>query len=176
VNYFRKPDATKLIITGQVTESKKQENAVLAVKELVRRNKNVELIVMENNSTWYIESLKTIVHDENLSTYVTFLGFSENPYSVVNQADIVLVCLRYEVFGWTTLEAMLLKKPVIGTNSGGTVEIIREGFNGLVYQSGNYKQLADKVQYLIENEGSENCENGYNFAKRISRRINMAAG
>jgi hypothetical protein len=115
----------------------------------------------------YLEDLKEIVRNAKLEQCVRFLDFQENPFPAVNQADIVLVCSRSEAFGRVTLEAMLLRKPVIGVNSGGTTELIREGFNGLLFEPGDYVQLADKIRYLMEHQGKikEFGENGYEFAK-----------
>jgi glycosyltransferase involved in cell wall biosynthesis len=48
---------------------------------------------------------------------------------------------------------MKLGKPVIGAASGGTVELIRDGFNGLLYSSGNYKELAEKIRLLTLQPG-----------------------
>jgi FkbM family methyltransferase len=164
--YFGGVNATKLIISGNITETKGQEDAILAVKELLRRKKNVVLVIMGTALPWYLGELERIVGNENLGEYVRFHEFNENPYLVVNDADIVLVCSKNEAFGRVTLEAMLLKKAVIGTNSGGTAELIREGYNGLLYEPGDYRQLADKIEYLIEHREKirEFGENGFEFA------------
>ena len=46
---------------------------------------------------------------------------------------------------------MLAGKPIVGTASGATVELIQDGVTGLLYDSGNHDELADKIQYLYEN-------------------------
>jgi FkbM family methyltransferase len=168
-SYFTGTTSTKLIITGPVKAGKGQTDAVLAVKELVQRGKDVELIIMGHCTTDdYAEHLKTIVREENLEEHVKFVGFEENPYPIVNQSDIVLVCSRKEAFGRVTVEGMLLKKPVIGTNKGGTLELIKDGVNGLLYGPGHYNQLAAKIEYLIDHpdEAKRIAENGYEFAKK----------
>jgi len=163
---FSRPNATKLIITGGIAKRKGQDDAIRAVKELIAWNKEVELIIM-GSATPYLKELQTLVSDQNLETYVKFLDFRENPYPVVNQADIVLVCSRAEAFGRVTAEAMLLSKPVIGTNAGGTRELIKAGFNGLLYESGDYRQLAEKIKYLIDQPERirEFGEHGFKFAR-----------
>jgi glycosyltransferase involved in cell wall biosynthesis len=163
---FRRPGATKLVITGLITESKGQRDAVLAVKELIRRKRDVELIIMGPSIPSYLTELKRTVKDEALDEYVKFVDFKENPYPIVSQADIAVVCSRSEAFGLVTLEAMLLKKPVVGTNSGATPELIKEGFNGLLYESGHHDQLADKIEYLMQHNDKieEFGENGYKLA------------
>jgi len=164
--YYKKKGATKLIIVGTISEAKRQEDAIRAVRELVRKW-NVELIVIGYFVPSYLSELKGLVQDAGLEGYVSFIDFKENIYPIINQADILLVCSKNEAFGRVILEAMLLKKPVIGTRSGGIPELIKERFNGLLFEPGNYKQLAMKIEYLLEHRKKikEFGENGYQFAK-----------
>jgi FkbM family methyltransferase len=167
IDCFTRTSATKLIMCGIISESKGQADAISAVRELIQRKKDVELTIVGGGTSAYLKQLTETIKDENLEAHVKFAGFMENPYPALSQADIVLVCSRNEAFGRITLEAMLLKKPVIGTNSGGTPELIREGFNGLLYEPGNDVQLADKIEYLMEHrkKAKELGENAYKFAK-----------
>jgi glycosyltransferase involved in cell wall biosynthesis len=50
--------------------------------------------------------------------------------------------LRGEGFGRVTVEAMKVGRPVVGANGGGTVELIRDGWNGLFYRLGDAVDLA----------------------------------
>ncbi len=171
-HHFSAANATKLIITGRVTDSKGQKEAVLAVKELVQRKKDVELLIVGATPSGYLSQLEKIVIDGHLETHVRFHEFNENPYPAVNEADIVLVCSRHEAFARVIIEAMLLRKPVIGTNTGGTPELIKDGWNGLLYQSGDHRQLADKIEYLIDHQQKINelGENGFKFARKTFTR------
>jgi CheY-like chemotaxis protein len=53
-----------------------------------------------------------------------------------------------EAFGRVTVEAMKLGRAVVGARSGGTPEIIRDGFNGFLYAPGNARDLADKIEQI----------------------------
>jgi glycosyltransferase involved in cell wall biosynthesis len=150
--YFTKKDATKLIILGTISEAKGQRDAILAVRQLVEKGINVELVVMGMPQEKYFNELKSLVKDNGLEECVKFFNFNANPYPVVKQSDMVIVCSRSEAFGRVIVEGMLFKKPVIGTNSGGIPELIKEGQNGLLYDPGKYGQLADKIEYLIKNK------------------------
>ena len=99
MNYFGNANALKLIITGHIAEHKGQKDAILAVKELIMKGKKVELLIVGSSVSWYREELERIVLDENLGAYVKFFEFKDNPYPVVKQADIVLVCSRSEALG-----------------------------------------------------------------------------
>jgi DNA repair exonuclease SbcCD ATPase subunit len=43
-----------------------------------------------------------------------------------------------------------MAKPVIGTNTGGTVELIEDGVNGYLYSPGDVAALAEKISSLVE--------------------------
>ncbi len=167
VNYFTRTGATRLIILGSISESKGQKDAVLAMNELVMKSRDVELVIMGMPLQAYLNELQNIVRDNHLEAYVKFFNFENNPYPAVDQADILLVCSRSEAFGRVIIESMLLKKPVIATNSGGVPELVIDGVNGLLYEPGNYRQLAEKIERLIDSpdEADRLVERGYGFAK-----------
>jgi glycosyltransferase involved in cell wall biosynthesis len=166
-NVFKNVHAIKLLLAGRIAETKGQIDAIKAVGELITRNKNVELIIMGEGNAIYIEALQKIIRNESVEEYIKFMVFSENPYPIIKQADIILTCSRAEAFGRAILESMLLKKPVIGTSSGGTPELIKEGYNGLLYEYGNHIELADKIEYFIKNPEKieEFGANGFKFAQ-----------
>jgi glycosyltransferase involved in cell wall biosynthesis len=51
------------------------------------------------------------------------------------------------------LEAMALGKPVIATETTGTVDYIKSGYNGLLVAAGDYRQLRQAITELMEQPG-----------------------
>ena len=76
------------------------------------------------------------------------IGHTEDPLPYFGEAHVALMCSRQEAFGRVTVEAMKMGRPVIGVNSGGTPELVRDGFNGFLYTPGDLKDLADKIEIL----------------------------
>jgi glycosyltransferase involved in cell wall biosynthesis len=76
------------------------------------------------------------------------------------------MCSRKEAFGRVTVEGMKAGKPVIGANSGGTKELIKDRYNGFLYTFGDYHELAEKVKYLCQHpdEARQMGENGKQWA------------
>jgi len=148
--FFRYPDSTKLVISGKVTSSKGQDDAVQAVKKLIQSGYNIELCIIGRVESPFGPALKALVKAEGLEERIHFWGFLEDVRPVIEQADINLTCSRYEAFGRGTAEAMLLGKPVIGTNTGGTVELIEDGIDGFLYSPGDVEQLAKKIAFFVE--------------------------
>ena len=69
----------------------------------------------------------------------------------MNTADVVLMCSRREAFGRVTVEGMKLGKPVIGTRSGGTPEIVQDTETGFLYAPGDAQELAARIGELYAN-------------------------
>lgn len=164
---FNIKDSLKLIIVGHITESKGQRDAIFAVKKSLDKKLNVELLIMGTNDPDYMGSLIKYVEENGLTNNIKFLDFKENPYNYIKQADVLLLCSHTEAFGRVLVEAMLLKKPVIGTNLGGTPEIIIEGVNGFLYDIGDHDKMVNNIEYFYNNRDKilEFGNNGYNLVK-----------
>ncbi|MBL0012089.1 MAG: glycosyltransferase family 4 protein [Nitrosomonas sp.] len=139
------------VIVASLNPWKGQSEAISALSEVIHRGINARLLVVGNGKERFLTTLQQQVKDCNLEQYVEFIGYVENPVQFIRIADVVLICSHWEPFGRVTVEAMLAGKPVIATNSGATAELIHDGVTGLLYDPGNYNELANKIQYLYEN-------------------------
>jgi len=135
-------------IVGTLQEGKGQKDALRAIGELIRKGIKAHLYIAGEGSKEYKRHLNDLIEKDQIGDHVTFMGHVPNGIQVMQSVDIVLMCSRMEAFGRVTVEAMLAGKPVIGARSGGTRELIRENFNGLLYTPGNYLELAEKILYL----------------------------
>lgn len=144
-----KSDIPVLAIVGLLHPTKGQAEALLAIAQLFSEGIMVKLVLAGGGEEDYITHLKKIVHDNKVDEQVEFTGYLDDPSVVYNTADIILICSQFEALGRVTIEGMLHGKPVIGARSGATPELIQEGFNGLLYESGNHLDLAAKIKYLL---------------------------
>jgi glycosyltransferase involved in cell wall biosynthesis len=140
-----------VILVGRVTADKRQEDAIRAVSLLVNRGLSIRLMLVGTSNTEYDQYLCRLANQLGIDKCVDFIAFTENPFSYFARSDVALMCSRHEAFGRVTVEAMKLKKPVIGANTGGTVELIQDGWNGFLYESGNIEDLARKIEILYKN-------------------------
>jgi glycosyltransferase involved in cell wall biosynthesis len=163
-NYFQ------CCMVGSIQPWKGQEEAIKAISEIIGRGIDAHLFVVGDGNRLYMKILSELVEDYSLEERVTFCGYANDSIRFIRMADVTLMCSKWEAFGRVTVEAMLAGKPVIATaNSGGTAELINEGKTGLLYERGDYIDLADKIQYLYENPeaGSKLAHCGY--AQAIGR-------
>lgn len=61
----------------------------------------------------------------------------------------MLMSLKAEAFGRTTVEAMMSGCAIIGSDSGATPEILDYGNCGYLFEKNNYIDLAQKIEYAI---------------------------
>ena len=156
------------IIVGRIHKGKGQEDAIRAIAELASQGIIVQLVIVGDGDSNYIKYCHDLVVENKIESLVKFTGYTPASFPMMQTADVVLVCSRNEAFGRVTIEAMKAGTPVIGANSGGTTELICDGYNGYLYSPGNYKELAEKIKYF--HKDSQLAEqmglNGYRWASK----------
>lgn len=145
-------DCLRLIMLGQIAESKKQDEAVEAIALCRKRGYHVTLsiygkIVIEE----YGGFLKQSIVQNDLQNFVTIYPPIKDICKPLFQSHALLMCSRNEAFGRVTVEALKCGLPVIGAETGGTCEIVKNDFNGYFYETGNSTDLADKIINLYNN-------------------------
>jgi glycosyltransferase involved in cell wall biosynthesis len=83
-------------------------------------------------------------------TPTVFTGYldGDDLVAAFASADALIFPSTNETFGLVALEAMACGLPVIATLSGGLVDILQDGVNGLIYDPHNLRTLADRVRQL----------------------------
>jgi glycosyltransferase involved in cell wall biosynthesis len=161
---FRLP---RLVLVGTCNPGKGQLVAIRALKHLIDQQVKAELVLVgPTTNAAYLDELKRNVIEFGLDEYISFVGYKDDPTSIVAEADLVLMCSRSEAFGLVTVEGMKEGKAVVGARAGATSELIRDGFNGLLYTLDDPEDLAAKVRYLLENPdlAKQMGENGRRWA------------
>ena len=162
----------RLLLTGRIVPPKGQLEAIQAL-EILHRHKpdGFELYfagsIPEYDAGNYELQLKNYIAAAGLEKHVHFLGDVQNISELRQEIDIELVCSWCETFGRVTVEAMFAKIPVIGSNAGGTPEIIVDKQTGLLYSPHDAEQLAELILWCTDHpaEVAEMVEKGYQRAK-----------
>ena len=138
-------DGINFLISGRISETKGQKDAVEACIILLEKG--------YTNFKLYIAGAGKIYFDipEKYKDYFVLLGNVSNMPQLRKDMDIELVCSRAEAFGRVTAEAMMGGIPVIGSNTGGTPELIVDGKTGFLYEYCNKNDLAKKMLYFLRN-------------------------
>lgn len=86
---------------------------------------------------------------------------------LIDRCSFFVLPSRTEGMGRVLLEAMAHKKALIGSNVDGIPHYVKDGFNGMLFNSGNSDMLAEKIIYLYENSDKrrELAENGFRYVR-----------
>lgn len=151
-------------------------DAVKAIEYLLENGvRNVHLrIVGYRGINKAEQELKSYIEEKGLKKNVELFDFTYDLIQYRSSSDIGLTCSRAEAFGRVTIENMMAGLLTIGADSGGTPELIEHGETGLLYEYGNYIQLAELIQYAMNNretvrkialEGQKNALQNFSIEK-----------
>ena len=141
----READTINFLIAGRYSAAKGQDEAINASQLLIKQGIYNFILNIAGSMT------EKIAIPESLKENIVIYGEVKNMPKLRKSMDVELVCSRAEAFGRVTIEAMMGGMPVIGSNTGGTVELIESGVNGLLYEYNNISDLALKMKYMIDN-------------------------
>ena len=108
------------------------------------------------------ENLKSLVSKLGMNDRIKFLGYKDNPYPYVADADFFVSTSNVEGFPNSIAEAMVLGRPVIATNcKSGPSEILEDSVEietlkmkkakyGLLVPSENEEELSAAIEYMSD--------------------------
>ena len=112
---------------------------------------NVHLVLVGNGP------LESQLREGAQSPNIHFAGFQNQTRMpvVYRLADVVLLPSVSETWGLAINEAMASGRPVIASSRcGGAIDLIKEGFNGSVFNAGDVGQLMDKMKQLYSSRAA----------------------
>jgi len=150
---------------GRIVEYK---NITLILKSFsLIQQKDFYLLIVGSGSEFYINKLKLYADCLGIKNKVIFTGFVNNPVNIISSLDVLIASSDIDAFGRTIVEAMLQKTPVVAAKSGGHVEIIKDGVNGIFYNAGDEIDLCEKILFIRNNPNFKDnmVRDAYLFAK-----------
>jgi len=107
---------------------------------------------------------------ENFENFVWLknLKYPEEVKEFFSEIDIFLLLSGLEGLGQTIIEALLMKKPTIASNTGGVPELIADNKTGVLVETGDDQMVVEKIHKLINESDFANqiAETGYEFVKK----------
>lgn len=156
-------DRFKLVYGGGYARKKGIYELASALSLLVSMGiNNFELWLIGESNKKYNDYLKKA----GLLPFVRQLGYQKDVAQWYRQADIAFSCSAMEAFGRKTVEAMLCGCLMIAANTGGSLDIVKHGETGVLYQQGDPIDLAYRILNAMKNreEMRRIAQNGRVFA------------
>lgn len=101
---------------------------------------------LELNS--WIEERKT---ESRYLNHIVRIPFQKKYISYIDAFDIFVLASHNETYSLSVLDAMMMGKPVIGTNSGGTPEQIGANERGRLADPKDAKSIAEAIRFYLKN-------------------------
>ncbi len=156
------------LLLGLIHPSKGQVEAVEALALLKQRGVEACLVIAGDGRD---QALRQRITDLGVGDRVQLTGFVKDPFPLFMAAHALLMCSRNEAMGRVTVEGMACALPVVGHASGGTLELVEDGVNGLRY-SGGAEALADRMERLVRDQALARTL-GENAARSVARRFSV---
>lgn len=163
----------------------KREQMILAVGRLGDPLKGfdrlINVMALLKNLDWNLviaggdedgEYLKKQAADLGIENRIVFLGKVKEIDKVYAKSGIFVIPSRSEGFPNALCEAMAAGLPCVSFDFvAGPRDIITDGFDGLIVENGNVQALAEKLDFLIENEDERKrlSDNAIHITERLNQ-------
>ncbi len=138
------------VTLGRLTHQKAYDRLLRCHKQLIHEGISYDLWILgEGNDR---AALERFIAENGLSDSVDLLGFCENPYPYIKEADLLVCSSRYEGFSTFVTEGMILGKPVVTTDCTGMRELLGDSEYGLIVENSEQALLCGMHRMLSEPE------------------------
>jgi phosphatidyl-myo-inositol dimannoside synthase len=145
-----------LLSVGRLIPRKGHDQVIRALSMLIQNNSDLVYVIVGRGPC--MKKLRILVEQLALEKHVRFCGYVAEDLlpQFYNLADIFVLPNRrigasVEGFGLVFWEAGACGKPVIGGNSGGTVEAIRQGETGYLIDPEDKYALVESISNFLDN-------------------------
>lgn len=98
------------------------------------------------------EKYEKYLRDNHLEDTFTFLGFRDNPYKYVKNADLYVCSSRREGFSTAVTEALIVGTPVVSTNCSGAYELLGDNNEYGVVTENDEDALYEGIKKILTEE------------------------
>ncbi|HIF9423651.1 TPA: glycosyltransferase [Photobacterium damselae] len=144
-----------IIYVGRLIKDKGIIDAIYVLRELLKKNRNVKLIIVGDV---YLNNPSSLKYDDinrfkkEFKDAIEFKGFSKNILDEYKRSDILIIPSIREGFPVCVMEACSMGIPSVGYKVPGVEDAIKNNINGLLSEYGDFKQLSEQVDSLLNNE------------------------
>lgn len=140
----------KAVVVGSLCRFDRDKGLDYFVKaaELLKHRKDMVFIIAGYGRER--ENLQRQIRHAGLKDRFFLHGSVNWPELFLPQLDIFVMPSRTEGLGISLIEAMASGLPVVAAKVGGIPEIVEHGTNGLLFEKGNYRELAHRIVEMAD--------------------------
>lgn len=145
-------DASKVII-GSIARLEKQKDIptlIKAFEKISQENHNVHLLLIGQGKLR--ENIQELRDELGIGKKVTMLENRKDIAELLGIMDIFVLPSLNEGMSNALLEAMAAGKMIITSDIPENMELVEDGKEGLNFEAGNPRDLADRIRLVIKNQ------------------------
>lgn len=149
-----------------------------AFKKVLEAVPDAHLLICGYGFPHEIKQVSGYVNDFQLRDHVHLMDFRTDITHLLDNADVLVVASQeYESFGYTSVEAMAHKVPVVATDVGGIPEVVVNGEGGYCVGRHDVDSYARYIVKLLKDESLRKAqgERGYKRYQDLFTAETMAA-
>lgn len=160
-------------IIGRFALPKGQLLLVEAMKKCRSKDFNVVFVgePTKGEGEGYFNQMKAIISDEKLEGRVLIRPFRADTAAFYKAIDWMVMATKAETFGMVTIESLASGTPVLGSNAGGTPELLEQDKGGVLFETFNSDDLASKIDKICTGEVSINKEKLIEMARQYDHHL-----
>ena len=139
-----------VISVGRLSEEKRFDRLIFAHKQLLSFGLEHDLWILGEGSER--GRLEQMIAMNGVSDSVRLLGFCDNPYPYMAEADLLVCASSYEGFSTFVTEGLILGKPIVTTDCSGMHELLGDSEYGLIVENKEESLLRGMRRMLSEPE------------------------
>ncbi|MCT2347455.1 glycosyltransferase [Niallia taxi] len=137
-----------IIGVGRLSKQKDFPILIEAFSKVIQKRDARLVIIGEGEEQ---ESLNKLVKDLEITKFVDFIGFVDNPYKFMEKSSLFVLSSAWEGFGNVIVEAMACGTPIVSTDcKSGPSEILDNGNFGKLVPVGDSERMASAIIESLE--------------------------
>lgn len=138
-------------IISRLSDVKGHKYLFGAFAMILPKSPNLQLLVIGDGPSYYLEELKRLAHNLGIEDKVLFHEACEDTSIPLSIIDIFCMPSIQEGLGLSILEAMAKGLPVVASDVGGIYTLIKHGQNGLLVPPRDEDALAEAILEILNN-------------------------
>lgn len=143
----------KILSVSRLDKEKRIDLIINALSLIKNKTKSdFQFIVVGKGSEE--KNLKELSHKKDISNMIIFTGTvgETDLLDLYGASDIFMSASEVELQGISIMEAMASGLPIVAASSMAIPELVKDGFNGYLFEPGNTEDASDKILKLINDK------------------------
>ena len=144
-----------VVIFGLMGRFDPQKGQLLLLEAMQQaKNESFHAVLLgeptHNEAKEYYQTMLDILQSDALKDRVHIRPFMKNPIAFYAAIDWFVMATKAESIGMVTMESLACGTPVLGSNAGGTPEVLEHAKGGILFETLNSKSLAKKIDLICD--------------------------